>query len=241
MGMLPLLAFFLLASLPTANFDLNRTNANLSEPFLTPTSVTSGNFKLLGSYILDGLVFAQPIYVEKITTSGQTHNLVIIATLNNSVFAFDADAPGSAPVWSNLAFATAFSGYPIVGAALYSSPIGCLSTPVADIPNSKLYVVCDTVVGSTPNWIIRQLDLTTGATLITTTISGQVTGTGDPGGGDTTSGPNLLFFPKQEFQRTGLTLANGNVYIGFSSPSDVRPYHGWIMAYSTSTLTQTAI
>ncbi len=241
--MLPLLALFLLASLPTANFDLNRTNANLSETQLTPATVSGGQFKLLGSYAVDGFIFAQPIYVQNITTSGVVHNLVIVATLNNSVYAFDADVPGGAPVWSNLVFATPYSNYPITPGFpfLYNQPMGCLSTPVADVPNLKLYVVCDTVVGTTPNWVIRQLDLTTGATLLTTTITGQVTGTGDVGHGDTTSGPNLLFYPRQHCQRTGLTLANNNVYVGFCSMDDIRPWHGWIMAYSTSTLAQTAV
>ncbi len=31
-------------------------------------------------------------------------------------------------------------------------------------------------------------------------------------------------------------LANGNIYIGFGSQSDVRPWHGWIFAYAQSNL-----
>jgi hypothetical protein len=233
----------------SANVDLNRTNANNAETMLTPSNVHSGTFKLLGNYAVDGYIFSQPLYVPGITTSGATRNLVIVVTLNNSVYAFDAANPGGTPVWSNLHFATTYTGYPAVGTPLYSQGLGCLSTPVADVVNLKLYVVCDT---STPNWVLRQLNLTTGATLQTVTISGQVVGTGDtgsiggvspPGVPDTTSGPNLLFYPQYEFQRAGLALSAdlSTVYIGFGGLDDSRPYHGWLMAYATSNLSQIGI
>lgn len=240
----PIITFFWVlsafsATVPTANIDSSRTNANPSEAILTPAAVTSVKFAILGTLAVDGPIFAQPLFVPAVTVSGGPHDLLIVATMNNSVYAFDANNPGAAALWSNLAFATPYSGYPgQPGSALYDKPLGCLSTPVADVANSMLYVVCDT---STPNWVIRQLSLTTGATLISTTIAGQVVGTGDPGGGDTTSGANLLFFPRFEFQRMGLALSGGNVYVGFASVEDSRPYHGWLMTYSTSTLAQTAI
>jgi len=235
-----LILLTLLTSIPTANVDLNRTNSVTTETLLTPTTIAT-HFGLQGSYSVDGLIFAQPLFVPAIMTSGTAHDLVIIATLNNSVYAFDANNPGSLPLWSNLAFATPFTSYPVSESILYSAGLGCLSTPVADVTNLKLYVVCDSVVGSTPNWILRQLDLTTGATLQSTTISGQVVGTGDPQGGDTTSGPNLLFYPKYNLQRAGLALANNTIYIAFGSVDDTRPFHGWIMSYATSNLSQTGI
>lgn len=232
----------LLTSIPTANVDLNRTNSNPSETLLTPANVGAGTFGLIGSYAVDGLLFAQPLFVPSITTSGNVHDLVIIPTLNNSVYAFDANSPGSAAVWSNLTFATPFTGYPVSESILYNGGLGCLSTPVADVPNLKLYIVCDSVVGSTPNWILRQLDLTTGATLQTATISGQYPGTGDPNGGDPISGPNLLFSANFTLQRAGLALANNTIYIAFGSVDDTRPsFHGWLMSYATSNLAQTGI
>jgi hypothetical protein len=253
---LPLLTLsFFAQSIPTANGDLNRTNQTITETVLTPTSVTAGRFHLLGNYPVDGFVFAQPLYVPGIMVSGVSHNLLIVVTLNNSVYAFDATNGVSAtPLWSNLTFATPYTGYPTnPDSPLYSGGLGCLSTPVADATNNRLYVVCDSVVGSTPNWILRKLDLTSGSTLQSVTIAGQVVGTGDTGatGGssppgpvaDTTSGANLLFFPQYQFQRAGLALSAdlSTVYIGFGSMDDTRPYHGWLMAYATSSLTQSAI
>jgi hypothetical protein len=232
----------LFTTIPSANMDSNRTNSNTSEVSLTPANVSGGRFVLLGSYNVDGLIFSQPLFIPAITTTTGIHDLVIITTLNNSVYAFDANRLGTTAIWSNLAFATPFTGYPVSESILYNGGLGCLSTPVADVPNLKLYVVCDSVVGSTPNWILRQLDLTTGATLQTTTISGQYPGTGDPNGGDPLSGPNLLFSANFTLQRAGLALANNTIYIAFGSVDDTRPsFHGWIMAYSTSSLTQTAI
>ena len=83
----------------SANVDLNRTNANNAETMLTPSNVHSGTFKLLGNFAVDGYIFSQPLYVPAVTTSGATHNLVIVVTLNNSVYAFDAANPGGSPVW----------------------------------------------------------------------------------------------------------------------------------------------
>jgi len=224
------------ASIPTSNVDGNRNNSVSTETQLTPTNVTTGKFGLFGGWATDGHVFSQPLFVPAVTTSGVVHDLLIVVTMNNSVYAFDANRPG-ATVWSNLAFASPYASYPVAEGGLYGS-LGCLSTPVVDVANSKLYVVCDT---STPNWVIRQLDLTTGSTLLTATISGQVVGTGDVGQGDTTSGANLLFYPRFEFQRAGLALANNKVYVAFGALNDTRPWHGWVFAYNTSDLSQAGI
>ncbi len=43
------------------------------------------------------------------------------------------------------------------------------------------------------------------------------------------------------WQRPGLLLWGGNVYIGFGSHLDADPYHGWIFGYSATTLKQTAV
>lgn len=233
--------FLLVTSIPTANVDINRTNANTAEFLITPAVVANGNLKLRGSYPVDGYMLTQPLYVPGITIGGIAHDLVIVVTLNNSVYAFDGNTLSQTPIWRNLTFAPIYASPPVSDTTLYGKGIGCISTPAADAANLKLYVVCDTFVSGTPNWVIRQLDLTTGSTLITTTISGQVVGTGDVGHGDTTSGANLLFFPEFEFNRASLALANGNVYVGFAAITDTRPYHGWLMAYSTSSLAQTAI
>src|SRR5439155_12432239 len=50
----------------------------------------------------------------------------------------------------------------------------------------------------------------------------------------------LHFDPKGGNQRPALAIVNGMVVIAWASHEDIRPYHGWIMAYNAATLKQTA-
>ena len=47
----------------TANYDNERTNANLSETILTTANVNPAHFGKLGEYQVDGQIYAQPLYV----------------------------------------------------------------------------------------------------------------------------------------------------------------------------------
>jgi hypothetical protein len=66
-------------------------------------------------------------------------------------------------------------------------------------------------------------------------IQASVSGTGD----SSTNGV-VSFDPQKEQQRPGLLLQNGQVSIGWASYCDARPYHGWVIAYNASNLTQQA-
>ncbi len=223
----------------TAHVDNGRTGWNASETFLTPTNVTAGKFGQLGSYALDGFMQAQPLYIPGVTVSGATHTCLIAVTMHNTVNCFDALHPSTAALWSvNLGATYPVASTPGAGLLLYGTELGCLSTPVADVSANRLYVVCST---NTPTWKLWKLNLSTGATVDSVVITGQVVGTGDIGHSDTTSGANLVFYPAYELQRAALTLANNRIYIGFGSYVDTRPYHGWLFAYNTSDLSQAGI
>jgi hypothetical protein len=214
----------------TAHFDNSRSGWNPGETQLTPSAVSAG-FQKLGTLSVDAPVYAQPLVLPSVITSGKAHDLVIVATLNNSLFAFDLNAPASPAVWNrNLGPVRTFAA-PLI----YNQPFGCVSTPVADPAAFKLYAVCATPT----SWVLYALDFRTGVLLNSVTISGQVPGSGDTG--DTVINGMLQFNPAQEFQRAALTLANGKIYVTFGSFGDSHPWHGWAFAYDSSTLAQTAI
>ncbi|TMQ03963.1 MAG: hypothetical protein E6J90_52565 [Deltaproteobacteria bacterium] len=56
------------------------------------------------------------------------------------------------------------------------------------------------------------------------------------GNGDGSVNNVIGFDPQKQNQRQGLTLANGIVYVTFSSHCDWGPYHGWILGYDAATL-----
>ena len=73
------------------HYDNNRTGWNQAETDLTPASVASSNFGLLEKLEVDGNVFAQPMLVTAYTMpDGSVHDVLIIATGHDTVWAFDA-------------------------------------------------------------------------------------------------------------------------------------------------------
>src|ERR1700680_2873313 len=94
----------------TANYDNQRTNANLHETLLTPSNVNAASFGKIASFPVDGQIYAQPLYAAAVQTLGVKKNVVYVATMHNSVYAIDADAPeNSLPLWQGNVGAPAFS------------------------------------------------------------------------------------------------------------------------------------
>lgn len=221
------------ATVSQVHYDTSQTGVNTTETSITSANVTS--LVQTGAWPIVGYVSAQPLYVPSI--GGK--NLLIAATWNGNIYAFDADHSATT-VWSRN-FANARLSYPSEAGAFpnfYSAPIGIVSTPYVDVSGGFVYVVNQ---NTTPQYTLYQLSLSTGAILQSVVISGSVTGTGDTLGGDCVTGGVLSFCPNFQFvQRPGLVVANGNVYIAFGS-TDVDPYHGWVFAYNTSTFARTAV
>ena len=222
-------------SILTANGDNNRTNANLHESHLTPQNVRPGSFGKLGSFPADGQIYAQPLYVNNLVfPNGAAHDVLFIATMHNTVYAYDADTPSAAGLlWQvNLGqpFPTALWNAPYTD---LSPEVGILGTGAIDVNAGVLYVVAETMENGGAVFYLHALDLLTGMERMDgpVVIAAQVSGTGTGSVGGV-----IQFDPGQHLQRPGLLLSNSAVYVAFGSHMDKSPWHGWIMSYDASDL-----
>src|SRR6266850_2697333 len=72
-------------SVLTANYDNDRTNANLQETILTTSNVKIASFGKIGTFPVDGAIYAQPLYAGGVQIAGKgTRNVVFAATMHNS-------------------------------------------------------------------------------------------------------------------------------------------------------------
>jgi len=215
-------------SVLTQHNDNQRTGANLNETMLNTSNVNGNQFGLLFKLGVDDQVWASPLYVAGISIGGATHNVVYVATANNSVFAFDADRGGTA-LWSrNFNNGGRPTDHTEVGTGGFCNPyvdmvghIGIIGTPVIDSSTNTMYFVARTVEGGGTFQRLRAIDITTGndrASAVTIQANG--------------------FDPVSQNQRPALTLSQGVVYIAWSSYCDFGPYHGFVMGYDASTLQQ---
>src|ERR1700722_1985252 len=224
----------------TYHNDNGRTGQNLNERILTPTNVNATNFGRLGFMSVDGLVDAQPLYVANLTVGGSAHNVVFVATENDSVYAFDADS--FAQLWHASVLGSNETPSDNRGCNQVTPQIGITSTPVIDPsvgPHGAIFLVAMSL-DSNGNYHHRlhALDITTGAEQ--TGSPKEITGT-FPGRGANSSNGQVIFDPKQYKERAAMLLQGGVIYTTWASHCDFDPYTGWVMAYSESTLQQVAV
>ena len=207
-------------SVTTHAYGNDRTHAQLSETYLTPSLLASGTFKKLGSWSTDGIPWGQPLIVAGV--NGRT--LLVVATAHNTIYAFDADLPGTPPIWS-VNIGPPWTGYPTAssGIDLYSG-LGCLSTPVVDPATNILYASC--ITGGT--WKLYSYNLSDGSPYhAPASFSGTFHG--------------VDFNAEPLSQRSALLLANGNIYTAFYGFEDTgHRYYGWVVAHNATTLQEVA-
>ena len=225
----------------TYHNDIARTGQNLAETTLTTSNVTSAKFGKLGFYSVDGLVDSEPLYASNVTVpSNGTHNLLIIATEHDSVYAFDADS--GATIWHVSMLKSGESTSDNRGCSQVTPEIGVTSTPVIDRtrgPHGAIYVVAMSKDASgNYHQRLHALDLALGTELFSGPVDIQAI---YPGTGDNSNGTDVIFDPAQYKERSALLLLNGVIYTAWASHCDIRPYTGWIMGYSESTLAQTSV
>ncbi|HEY3973647.1 MAG TPA: hypothetical protein VGM18_11620 [Candidatus Sulfotelmatobacter sp.] len=226
--------------MPTAvttwHYNNSLTSANTTELILTPSNVNSVQFGKLATFPVDGFVVAQPLYLPQIGIAGQgVHNVVYVATMNDSVYAFDADSTSTSPLWQTSILTYSPAGATTVPATVKKdtgttgwSELGIISTPVIDASTNTLYLVAETYESGNVVHRLHALDVTSGLEKLggPSTISATYK----------LNGKTTIFADLYEMNRPGLLLANGNVYIGFGSNGNNNYSQGWVLAYNAATL-----
>lgn len=232
----------------TAQYDHQRSGANLRETILTPRNVNAATFGKLFTLRVEGDVLAQPLYVPNLEIPGKgVHDVVFIATERDNVYAFDAASPGT-PLWHTSFINPAAGVNPVrwsdVRCSFIGPDIGITATPVIDLESRTMYVLARTRERSADGrelfyQRLHALDVNTGKERSGSPIliRGSVT---VPAWFGLTQ-RERSFHALLENPRAALLLSRGTVYIAWGSSCDVGPYYGWVMAYDARTLRQTGI
>jgi hypothetical protein len=222
----------------TYHYDNSRTGQNTNETILTPSNVTVSRFGKLFAQPVDGQVFAQPLYMQGVAISGKgTHNILIVATENDSVYAFDADnntGANASPLWKASLIDAADGATPMqytdIGCSDIQTQTGITSTPVIDTTSGTIYVEAKSREHGSFIHRLHALDVTTGS--------------------EKSVGPVVIkepinftptFNSLHQLNRAGLLLMSGTIFIAFASHCDFNPYNGWLFAYDATTLTQKGV
>ena len=213
-------------SVLTQHNNRERTGANLEETVLTPANVNAKHFGMLFKRVVDDQVYGQPLVVANVKIGGGTHDVVYVTTVNNSVYAFDANDAGEAgPIW-HVNFGTPANLHDAkFGCLDINGKMGIIGTPVIDKESGRLYVVALTRVGAGFMQRLHALDLATGADVAHSPVTIAAPG----------------FDALMQNQRPALLLSKGTVYVGYASHCDKEPYHGYLLGYDAKTLSQTGV
>ena len=215
-------------------YDYGVSGATLTETTLNTSNVNVSQFGLVFKLPVDDVIYAQPLYVPNVAIPGQgNHNVLYVATMSDTLYAFDADTGGT-PLWSaNFASNVGSTPIPIAqfefgGNQNIVGNLGILSTPVIDPTSNTLYLVAGTLENGSMVYRLHAVDITTGA---------------EPLGSDvliSASYGGLSFDARYQLQRASLTLSDNQVVFGFSAVEIENPntYVGWVLAYSKFTLQQ---
>jgi hypothetical protein len=217
-------------TVPMSQYDYGRTGANLQERILNPSNVDPAHFGKLFSRSVDDSIYALPLIVPDLEIGGRRHTVLFVASMGNTVYAFDADDPAqSEPLWSrNL-------GTPAPGDS-WIGPVhhGILGTPFIDVPTATLYVVALVAKDNEFNLFVNALDISNGRPKY--------------------NSPQLLSFPfagpegtltnvKGALQRAGLLMIDDVLYIAFANivpdPNDQHwSQEGFLQSFNARDLSQ---
>jgi len=207
------------------------TGWNQSETDLTPAAVGSASFGQLTTLNVDGNVIAQPLMVSNFQMpDNTTHNILIVATGNDTVYAYDAQT--YAILWQR-SLGTQQSTND-VGCGDIQGGYGISSTPVI-VRSGQNAATIYLVAATEPAHLsfhtqIHALDLGTGNDLMSPK---EIAPTGKLAGGG-----KIHFDPQNQWSRASLAYANGSIYVGIGSHCDNNAGNisGWMLRYDPTTL-----
>jgi hypothetical protein len=228
-----LAAVAMAADLPTQHNDVYRTGANLQEHELTPAVVRSGRFGKLFSISVNGQVYAQPLVATGIEIDGHgPRDVVFVATMENNVYAFDANSASEAPFWKvnvgpPVPYQEIPQGITTIGDTYNIRQwIGITSTPVVDRAADRLFLTAKIKEPAGIRYRLFSLNTANGNIVRSTEITVNQNGRPIPD------------FAFRHLQRPGLLLSKGLIYVAFGAHQDPPDQTGWILAFSAETLEQ---
>ena len=259
----------------TQHNDQSRTGWYPYESTLNTTNVNTNTFGLNFNHITDDKIYAQPLVMMNVNIPNKGFkNVVFVATVNNTIYAYDADV-NAEPYWqhnytnkiatapgadcNNCRPANKTDIHPSLcggGYGDFTGSMGIAGTPVIDSVAGTMYFVTKIVnLGDGPidnhsyqsgikdeynytttgfHQYLHAIDIRTGNEMpySPVEIHPVTTGTGD---GQTSPGV-ISFDPRRQFNRAGLVLSRGKIYIAFAAHCDNNPSHGLIVSYEADNL-----
>ena len=223
--------------------DPSETGTYSTETTLTTSNVNVTQFGKVGSFKADGIIMGQPLYVSNVDmgTLGK-HDIIVVTTEHDSVYAFDADNPGAGSLWERH-YVDATNGITTMpdnfgGRTTLGGEVGITGTPFIDGNTGILYFVTTLAHNGTPEQWLRAVDIRTGQDFGPGSVQIEAS---VPGDGRGSVNGQIAFDPSNQNQRVALTKVGGAILIGWGSFSDWGVYHGWLMAFDPSTLKQIAV
>ncbi len=231
-------------SVLTQHNDNGRAGLNDRETALNVDNVNTSHFGKLFLVTTDDDIYAQPLVVGGLPMGTGRRNVLFVATVSNTIYAYDAD---NGKLFWNKNYTE--SGMRPPSAAQFTSPvwwcspytdfrnnIGIVGTPVIDSASKTMYFVARSSGGNTSFvQYLHAIDIVTGAEQPGSPVQLKAS---VPGTGAGSSNGMVSFEPKLNNQRQGLAMVNGVVFISFASHCDLNPFHGWILGYDVKSLSQ---
>lgn len=239
--------------------DHNGTGWNPQETVLNTTNVQPGAFGLRYTMSVDGAIYSQPLVVTGVTIGGVSKNVVYITTVNNTIFAYNTD--DGTFIWSKNFTPPGFRPptkddmHPNLCNGRYwdfADKFGIVGTPVINKTTNTLYfvnkVAANSGIDNHPfdgnersytstgfHQYLHAIDLSTGNEKPNSPVEIAASA---PGTGNGSVGGMVSFDPRRNFNRTGLVMSQGIVYIAFAAHCDWGDSHGWVLGYDGNTLAQ---